>query len=323
MRRRLFTWFLVPVVVFVPCPSVVAATAAGRTIAAAGGASCTFNGSALPLVTGLAAGTSVNINCTGLPPLHPYLLVEGSPLIGVDPKAAGLFSGGLSLSALLSALAAFPEINPGSFAFPFSDLFGDLNTTWRVPYSQPINPNASCPPSLPQFNSGLIGCALAMVDLTSLKPVAAGSAVLEFAGYAVFPPGPTLSLSPARTAQEHTVSVSDVAGATTYWWIATISALGGLLSGGSAPPVRVTVKVDSVLTKSDVVVTPASYNGFIFTPPKLSGSFVVPAGVAGLKKVTVTATGKLLAFSLSIFAIAKLYVQPPPAESAPRTGGTG
>ena len=313
--RRIPGWLLVPVFVLIWCPSVAAAAVpapsaalASDRIAAASGPSCTFNGSILPVVTGLAPGKTVNISCSGLAPLHPYLLVEASPLVGIDPKAAALFSGGVSLGTLLSGLEALPEVNPGSLSFPWSDLFGRLSTTWTVPSTQAVDPNASCPPSLPEFNSGLIGCVLAMIDLTALKPVTAGSPVLNFSGYPLLPPNPTLSLSSTRAAPGATVSVSDVPGAGTYWWIATVTALGSLLTGGAVPPVKVTVKVGSVAAPSHVVVTPASYNGTTLTPPKLSGSFVVPFGVTGVKTVTVTATGTLLVLSLPISAEATLKV---------------
>ena len=139
--------------------------------------SCTFNGSHLPIVFGVSSGKVIDVSCTGLPPLHPYLLAEASLLAGIDPAAKAVLSGGItSLSGLLGALTALKEINMGSVALPFSDLNGDLNYNWTVPSSQPLDPNASCPPSTEEFNSGLIGCALAMIDLTSFTPVGAGSA---------------------------------------------------------------------------------------------------------------------------------------------------
>ena len=164
--------------------------------AAASGPVCTFNGSPLPIVTGASAGEKIIVSCTGLPPLHPYLMMETSLLLGIDPKAAPLLSGDIvSVQGLLSLLAALPEINPAALTFPISDLFGDLDFTYTLPSSHAPDPNAVCPPTTPQINAGLIGCALATIDLTSFKPVGAGSAVIEYSGDPLFPPNPTLALS--------------------------------------------------------------------------------------------------------------------------------
>src|SRR6202035_1470667 len=164
--------------------------------AASSGPQCTFNGSSLPLVTGVSAGSKIAISCKGLPPLHPYLFVGTSLLLGIDPAAAPLLSGQIvSLPGLLALLSALPEIDLASEALPISDLSGNLNLTWTVPTFQPLDPNASCPPTQREANSGLIGCAVAMIDLTSFKPVAAGSGVFEYSGFPFLPPNPTLTLS--------------------------------------------------------------------------------------------------------------------------------
>jgi hypothetical protein len=108
---------------------------------------CTFDGGTFPIVTDVSAGTKVVIACTGLPALTPFLLFHASLLIGIDPKAAALLSGGApSASTLESAVAALPEIDAESFAFPISNLSGDLNYTYTVPNFQPLDPNATCPP---------------------------------------------------------------------------------------------------------------------------------------------------------------------------------
>ncbi len=174
-----------------------AAPAAAATPAAS--PACTFNGGTLPIVTGVTAGSQVQLNCTGLAPLHPYLLMEISLVIGIDPAAAGLLSGNVtSLAGLESALSALGLLNAGSLAFPISDLNGNLVTTYTVPSSQAADSNASCPPSPEEFNSGLIGCALAMVDLTSFKAVGAGSGVLEYLGDPFLPSTPTLVVTPKQ-----------------------------------------------------------------------------------------------------------------------------
>jgi hypothetical protein len=278
--------------------------------AASSGPSCTFNGATLPLITNVSSGTVVDISCTGLPPLHPYLLAETSLLAGIDPQAKAALSGNiLSLSGLLSALETLGLINVGSLAFPFSNLSGDLNYDWTVPSGQPADPNASCPPSTEEFNSGLIGCALAMIDLTSFTPVAAGSAVMEFTGEPLLPPSPTLALSASKAAPGSTVNVSDAPGNTTYWWLSTVSALESLLGGSSSEPtLSVTFSNKMVPVTNTATVTPASYVNGVFTPPVLSGSFTVPPAMKG-KGITVTESLSVFGIPLSLSASAPFKIK--------------
>jgi Big-like domain-containing protein len=308
-----------------------AAAPVGTSPAAAStGPQCTFNGSSLPLLTGVSKGTKIAVSCTGLPPLHPYMLVGTSLVVAIDPAAAPLFSGQVaSLAGLLSLLTALKEIDLASATTPTSDASGDLNTTWTVPTFQALDPNASCPPTTEEFNSGLLGCALAMIDLSSFKPVGAGSALFEYSGFPVFPPNPTVALSGWIADPNQTVSLSDAAGATTYWWLATLAVLQSSLgsSGGTAPTVKVTVvdsKGHSVAAPTNAQVTPASYSGGVFTPPALAGGFTVPSTVTGLVTVDVSLTAPLDGIPLSISASAPLFVYNPPTTSVliPSNGAT-
>jgi len=273
--------------------------------AAAATPACTFNGSSLPLLSGATAGEKIVISCTGLAPLHPYLIMETSLLLGIDPKAAPLLTGKIvSLAGLESLFAALPEINPSALTFPVSDLSGNLNETYVLPTSQAPDPNASCPPTTLQIDEGLIGCALATIDLTSFKPVAAGSAVLQYAGDPLFPPGPTLALSASKASAGQSVAVGDAPGASTFWWLSTLTALDSLLGGGGAAPtpkitVSLTGKKATVTAPNTITVTPAVYNRPVLTPPKLSGSFTVPAGLRGKATATVSYQSTLLGFVLS------------------------
>lgn len=285
-----------------------AATPTRSSAAASSTPSCTIDGSSLPIVFGVSTGQKLTIACTGLPPLHPYLLMQTSLLLAIDPKAAPLLQGNvLSLSGLLALLNALPEINPGSFQFPFSDLNGDLNTTWTVPTSQPPDPNATCPPDTQQFNSGLLGCALATIDLTSFKPVTAGSFLMTY-GNDFLPPSPTLAVSPTSASPGQTVTVSDAANASTYWWVQTLASLEALLGGGGAsvtPSLRVGgKKVDA----SGISVAPPTYDGTTFTPPILSGSFTVPKGLKGKQKVALTLGTTLEGLPLDNFARTTLKI---------------
>ncbi len=291
---------------------------------------CTFNGSSLPLVSGVSADSKIVIKCTGLPALHPYLFVGTSLLLGIDPAAAPLLSGQLvSLPGLLALLSALPEIDLASEALPISDLSGNLNLTWTVPTFQPLDPNASCPPTQQEANSGLIGCAVAMIDLTTFKPVAAGSAVFEYSGFPLLPPNPTLALSTSTAVPNQTVSVSDAPGTTTYWWLSTLAELEAALGGGASSPPAVTVTLvdphgTAVPVVSNVRVTPATYNARTFSPPSLSGNFSVPATAAGPETVNVRLGGTLAGLPLSNSASAPLFINTPPTTNViiPSNGAT-
>jgi hypothetical protein len=316
MRRRVVKLVLVLGVVSssaavagLPVANVAAASSTSSAASSSTTPACTFDGGTFPIVTGVTDGSKVDIQCTGLEPLHPYLMLEASLLIGIDPKAASLLSGGgsVGIGTLEGALAALPEINPAGFAVPISNLSGDLSETYTVPSFNPTDPNAACPPSLPEFNSGLIGCAIAMVDPATQKPVAAGSGLLEWTGYPLLPPDPTLAFSTSISAPGQQVTVSDAPGATTYWWLATLASLETLLGGSSAPTQTMSVYVlgkhqTEIPATNNVTVTPAAYNGKTLTPPVLSGSFTVPSGVRGRHQVYVVDSTSLEGLPLSISA---------------------
>jgi len=314
--RRAPRALLAACVALVTCAvaGVGAAGGAGQAAAAAGPV-CTFSGSILgtPLVTNVTPGKVVNVSCTGLPANNPFLLVEASLLVAIDPSAKPLLTGTsvTTLPGLLALIAATPELNATSVAFPSSNASGDLTYGYTVPSSQPTDPNATCPPSTEQLNSGLVGCAVAMINLTTFKPVTAGTFVLSFKGQAVFPPDPTLALSATVQPHSHfkTVTVSDAPGAKTYWWLATLESIEAGLGGGSGGgPVPVVVKVGRNTVASKAFVAPATYNGAVFTPPKLSGSFVVAKGALG--KVTVSLPATLLGLPLTISAKQRMPVTP-------------
>jgi hypothetical protein len=325
---RFIRVFLVASVMLLSCGAAVlvstgasggATTRASQAVTT--GPQCTFNGSSLPLVTGVSAGSKIAVSCSGLPPLHPYLLVGTSLVLAIDPAAAPLFSGQVtSLPALMALLAVLKEIDLPSATLPTSDISGHLNVSWTVPTFQALDPNASCPPTQQEFNSGLLGCALAMIDLTSFKPVGAGSALFEYAGFPLFPPNPTLALSASKAVPNQTVSVSDAAGATTYWWLSTLGVLQSSLGTGSGSPPTVAINVvdmkgKSVTASSNAHVTPATYSGGVFSPPILSGGFTVPSTVTGPVTVNVQLSLPLDGIPLTNVASAPLFVNNPPTTS--------
>lgn len=137
--------------------------------------------------------------------------------------------------------------------------------------------------------------------------------MVEYAGDALFPPGPTLALGASKAKVGATVSVSDAPGATTYWWLSTLLALESLLGGGTAPTPTTTVTVSAggttVRASNHVTVSPAVYNEPVLTPPKISGGFTVPAGVKGKATVTISYGATLLGFPLANTASAPLLVR--------------
>jgi len=309
---RLRTWSVIVAVAVVSVVSVVAVAPASAqsSTSSSTSPSCTFNGASFPIVGGLTAGSKVQVDCTGLPALTPFLLFQTSLLIAIDPNTASLLSGSVSPSTLIAVLSALPLINVEAFTFPTSDENGDLDYSYTIPSSQAPDPNASCPPSKEEFNSGLIGCALALVDLENATAVSAGSALLEYKGFDLFPPGPTLAVKPKKATPGETVHVSDAKGATTYWWIATLAKLLGLV-GASAPTPTPSVKIQKVGTvTSDATATSASYNGTTFTPPALSGSFTVPSTLSpGKYKVVTSLTADVSGFDLGQSASTPLTVK--------------
>jgi len=230
-------------------------------------------------VTGVSAGSPIAISCKGMGVLHPYLVIGTSLLLGIDPAAAPLLSGQVvSLAGLKAILAALPELDLASEALPISGLNGDVNLTWPVPTFQPLDPNAGCPPTQKEFNSGLLGCAVAMIDLLTFKPVSAGSAVFEYSGFPFLPPNPTLALSTTTADRNQTVSISDAPGATTYWWLTTLAKLQSALGGGAGSPPSVTVTmVDAVLSgsKPDINDTKTYDNGKKVVPSYLLNPVLV------------------------------------------------
>ena len=279
----------------------------GASAAATPAPSCTFT----PGVSALATakpGDKVAVSCKNLTANHPYLEVELSLLVAIDPSARPLLTGQLeSPSGVLGLITALPEINPFSENLLLSSSTGSVSTTYTIPTTQPTDPNAKCPPPTEQYNSGLIGCAIAMLDLTTGKPVTAGTFLFEAPGN-LFPPNPTLAVSNSQPTRGQTVKISDAPGAKTYWYVATLDALGALLTGKN-PPTSIPVTVKGVGKKADAhaTVTPASYSNEVFTPPKLQGSFV--AKRAGRYTLKVSLSASLLGFGLGNSATVKVKVK--------------
>ncbi|HVA02441.1 MAG TPA: hypothetical protein VMU64_01735 [Acidimicrobiales bacterium] len=278
--------------------------------AAAAGPTCKFNGPAIgALVLNVTPGDVINIDCKRFPDSHPYLLIETSLLVAIDPAAAPLLTGqATSVPGLLAIIAALPEMNATSVAFPTSNSKGVLDYNYTVPRTQPLDPNATCPPTTEELNSGLIGCAVAMIDLESFKPVTQGTFVLNYKGQPYFPPSPTMAISTDHALQGQSVSLRDAPGAKTFWWLATLvslySNLGG--SGGSTGPIPVAVRLGGKRAATNAAVTPATYSNEVFTPPVLAGHFIAKG--RGWLKLKVSLNAKLIGIAVSNSAETRIRV---------------
>ena len=199
--------------------------------------------------------------------------------------------------------ATIEKINPNSIKPVTTDASGNLSYDYVVPATASIDPNATCPPSTRQFNAGLLGCALAMVDLVTQKPVGAASAVMEFAGFPLLPPAPTVTAYTSQLKPGQASGIADSLGHTTFWWVPTLGALNSMLSGDTtSQKITVTVGYANVrkVAASVAKVTAATYTKPKFTPGKLGGYFVMPTGMPkGLKLVTVTLVQPLLGLPLA------------------------
>ncbi len=194
--RKWRTLCAVSVAFVISMGGIAASAATAGAAAASSGPACTFNGSRFPIVTGVTPGSTVQFDCTGLPATSPVPLLEISLVIAIDPSTSALLSGTVSPEPAVVGSLGLPQINPSALALTASDGSGNLSYSYKTPTNQALDPNASCPPSQEEFNSGLIGCALALVDLTTATEVPAGSALLEYSGFPFFPPNPTLAVSP-------------------------------------------------------------------------------------------------------------------------------
>jgi hypothetical protein len=301
---------LAVVVATVTIPSTAWVNSSDSAGASASTPSCSFDNGSLPLVTGITAGSSVSVSCTGEQPNQLVAVAQASLLIGLIPGVGSLFGGSAGdqskllslLKGLPSELAALGEITPSSLHFVTTDSAGNLDYTYVVPPFWALDHNASCPPSPQQFAEGVIGCALVLIDVNTVGLLPGGYALLSWESNLLsavpLTQKPTVAVSPTAAAPGSTVSLSDVPGATTYWWLATLAYLEGILSGGAAAP-TLTVTVDGQTATNDASVSPATYSNGTLTPPQLSGTFTVPSGVPpGAQTVTVSLQASLLGVSV-------------------------
>jgi hypothetical protein len=274
-RLRVFK-FLVPfatacVVAGTMTGAIVAATTATAGAATPAASACLFNGqSDTGLVKGITPGSKITITCTGLPDSKLVIIAEASPLAGILPSSEAIDEA--DTTALGSATStATGTLPPG--------------TTFTVPTTfKASDPNAVCPPTQAQVNTGLVGCAVAVAELSGTD---FGDALLQYTGQ-VEPQVPTLSLGSASAHAGDQVTVANGAGPGDWWNNPT----------GTTTLSAADFKVDGVQAgATSASVGPATYsitvkNGKVkpgtLSKEPLSGSFTVPCGVTGSQTVTLT-----------------------------------
>ncbi len=234
-------------------------------------ASCTFNGHPNnSFVPGITPGGSIAVACTGLPKSTVVVIAEASPL-----------------AALVSSSDEIDEADIDAAKFVTSTATGTLpaGTTYPVPTTfSASDPNAACPPTAAQMDAGLVGCAVAVAELSGID---FGDALLDYTGQPI-PAAPTLALGSATASAGDQVTVMDGA-ATGDWWGDAYSAtaltssditVGGITAGST------TASISAATYPITVKKKVTTYGPL--TPSVLSGSFTVPCGVSGSQSVKVT-----------------------------------
>jgi hypothetical protein len=227
---------------------------------------CTYNGGAF--VPNVVPGTTaVNVACTGLTPNEPLILIEASPLAGVvDPASFQLND--VDISTLNTPTAdASGNLPPLPIPIPAVNTFTDGN--------------ASCPPSPAQINAGLVACAIAVADGSTLALLSEGLLVYQGQGMPAAPP--TLAITPSAGIAGTVLHASDASAATTFWTGNALTTVTGLTSTIGGIAAANTLSVSPALYCQAAAVKPGCSGIAVGTvvPPALSGTITVPPGIPG------------------------------------------
>jgi hypothetical protein len=236
---------------------------------------CTYNGNP-SAVSGVSAGTVINVSCTGMPASATLALAQASPLAGVaDPASAG--SGFADQTHIVIGSSDASGNFTGSFTVHAT---GDATNPFTPSNG---NPDAVCPPTTAQINAGLVGCALAIANVATLQPV--NTATLVFTGSPA-PASPTLALNPnANVFPGNVLNASDL-NTSGFWWGAPLTGAPNAAAG--VPGFSVTV--GGVNATNNFSASPTAYcvTGAVtpmcsgkavntLVPPALSGTLTVPS----------------------------------------------
>jgi hypothetical protein len=244
------------------------------------------------IVGAVAGSTQLTFDC--LVASGASLSAEVSPLAGVGSSAAMLAS-----EADTSAISAFTASAtdtgcPGGMA-------GTCTVaTFAVPATfTASDANGQCPPTQAQINAGLFGCAVAVATAQD-APLA--EYLMSYASQTTPPNPPTIAATVAAGPPGSTITISDAAANTGYWWANAIQqsqaeALGmtpatqpstcGSGGGyGNVPSPFLAVNwfaagVSTAIAGSAAGVTISNdcYNGTTLFAPVLGGTIPVPSAL--------------------------------------------
>ena len=247
-------------------PARVAASVAAPTL------SCTFDGKAGPApITGVVPGKArLTISCTGAAGLG-VAAVMASPIGGVVVSPASATS-----DADVATLTLLTEKPAGTY-----------RATFAVPATfHATDPNAKCPPTPGQFNAGLVGCAVAVINTSNLSPFPNAEAIMETTAQVKRPNAPTLATATNVVTPGEHLTFADATGACTdklgassqCWWG---DGLAGSSSSASPATMHVTLDGKTVAGAVAVVAGPgvdgrSTYDGTTLVPQLMSGAITLP-----------------------------------------------
>ena len=242
---------------------IMAATPASAIPIPPSTSSCTYNGSPVAFLASNTAGTSVTVNCTGLPANTLLIVAQTSPLAGViSPSSAATSEADLSTGTAVT-----------------TDASGNLTATITVtatggsPAFSALDKKAVCPPTQAQVNAGLTNCVVTVADLATTTGLNFGNIIY---GTQPTPHRPTMVLTPSSISRAGgTLTASDKAGAcptpvkakSRCWWGA---ALTGAPNAAAGVPGFIT-PIHGHPASNTLAATPAVYCFKSATAPACAG----------------------------------------------------
>jgi len=243
------------------------------------------------IVGATAGSTQVTFDCDTAS--GAAIAAEASLLAGVGSTSVMLAS-----EADTSALATFTANAtdtgcPGGVAGTCSTAAFAVPATFAA-----ADPNGTCPPTAAESNAGLFGCVVAVATAAE-SPVA--EYLMTYASQTGAPNAPTIAATVAAGPPSSTITVSDAAANTGYWWANSIQQSQAVATGtapaappascvsggyGSVPAAFLAVNwvpsggaADIVGSAAGVTISDTCYDGKTLYAPVLGGSIPVPSSV--------------------------------------------
>jgi hypothetical protein len=162
-------------------------------------------------IVGVTAGaTQITFDCN----------VSASPAFAAEASMlgeVGSFSVSLASEADVAAVGIFASA-PSDTGCPDGVAGACATTTFAVPASfSASDPKAVCPPTQAQVNAGLYGCALA-VATAAKQPITGAAYLVTYASQTAPPTAPTIAATVSSGPPSSTITISDAAGHTAFWW---------------------------------------------------------------------------------------------------------